>query len=164
MKDIFLEFRAFKRAQAKIKKERKELRRQRAQINQLVAPTWRCRVREEDREEENDQRMDLIYSESHFNSIKMPLLIHFGDHIRQFGNIPMYSREYGELAHKEQIKDPWRRSDKNDVARQILHTYRRRQGIRMRLLTLESLRRQGADLDTDVLEHLDTTNNVLVGT
>ena len=31
----------------------------------------------------------------------------------------------------------------------------------MRLWTLESLRRHGADLDTDVLEHLDTTNTVL---
>ena len=105
--------------------------------------------------------MDFIQTESHFNFIKMHLLIHFGDHIRQFGNIPMYSTEYGELAHKEQIKDPWRRSNKNDVARQILQGYGRRHGIRMRLLTLESLRRHGADLDTDVLEHLDTTNTVL---
>ena len=105
--------------------------------------------------------MDLIESESHFNCIKNHLLIHFGDHIRQFGNIPMYSTEYGELAHKEQIKDPWPRSNKNDVARQILQGYGRQHWIRMRLLTLESLRRHGADLDTDVLEHLDTTNTVL---
>ena len=105
--------------------------------------------------------MDLIYSESHFNFIKMHVLIHFGDHIRQFGNIPMYFTEYVELAHKEQIKDPWRRSNENDVARQILHSYSRRHGIRMRLLTLESLRRHGVNLDTDVLEHLDTMNTVL---
>ena len=32
----------------------------------------------------------------------------------------------------------------------------------MRLLTLESLRCHAADLNTDVLEHLDTTNTVLV--
>ena len=105
--------------------------------------------------------MDLIYSESHFNFIKMHLLIHFGDPIRRFGNIPMYSTEYGELAHKEQMKDPWRASNKKNVAQQILYSYGRRHGIRMRLLTLESLRRQGADLDTDVLEHLDTMNTVL---
>ena len=105
--------------------------------------------------------MDLIHTESHFNIIKMHLLIHFGDHIRQFSNIPMYSTEYGELAHKEQIKDTWRHSNKNDVARQILHSYSRRHGIRMRLLTLESLRRHRADLDTNVLEHLDTTSTVL---
>ena len=90
----------------------------------------------------------------------MHLLIHFGDHIRQFGNIPMYCTEYGELAHKEQIKDPWQRSNKNDVARQILHSYGGRHEIPMRLLILESLRRQGANLDTDVPEHLDTTSTV----
>ena len=87
-----------------------------------MAPSKRRRVCDEDREKENDRRMDLIHSESHFNFIKMHLLIHFRDHIRQFGNIPMYSTEYGELAHKEQIKDPWRPSNKNDVARQILHS------------------------------------------
>jgi len=158
MKDIFLEFRVSKSTRAKIDQQRKELRRERAQINQRVAPSERRRVRDDDREEENDRRMDLIHTESHFNFIKMHLLSHFGDHIRQFGNIPMYSTEYGELAHKEQIKDPWRRSNKNYVARQILDSYGRRHGIRMRLLTLESLRRHGADLDTDVLEHLDQTS------
>ena len=49
--------------------------------------------------------MDLIHAESHFNFVKMHLISHFRDHIYQFGNIPMYSTEYGELAHKEQIKD-----------------------------------------------------------
>ena len=90
-----------------------------------MAPSkWR-RVRDEDRKEDNNRCRDLIQSESHFNFIKMhlPVLIHFGDPIRQFGNIPMYSTENGDLAHKEQIKDPWRRSNKNDVARQILQGY-----------------------------------------
>ena len=106
-----------------------------------MAPSKRRRVRDEDRAQENDLRMDLIQSESHFNCIKMYLLIHFGDHIGQFGNIPMYSTEYGELAHKEPIKDPWRRSNKNDMAGQIRQGYGLRHEIRMRLLTLESLRR-----------------------
>ena len=161
MKDIFLEFRVSKRTQAKIDEERLELRRQRGQITQPVAPSKRRRVLDEDREEENVRRMDLIQSKSYFNFITMHLLIHFGDHIRQFGNIPMNSTEYGELAHKEQIKDPWRHSNKNDVARPILQGYCRQHGIRMRLLTLESLRRLGADLDTDLLQHLDRTNTVL---
>ena len=161
MKDVFLEFRVSKRRQAKIEEERKELQRQRAQINQRMAPSKRRRVRDEYPEEENHRRMDLLYGESYLNFIKQHLLIHFGDHIRQFGNILMYSTEYGELAHKEQIKDPWGRSNKNDVARQILHSYGRRHVIRMRLLTLEYLQRHRGDLDTDVLEHLDTTNTVL---
>src|ERR1700759_1771378 len=117
MKDVLLEFRVSKRTQTKIDEERKKLRRHRAQINQRVAPFKRRRVLDEGSVEEKDRRMDLIHSESHFNFIKMHLLIHFGNQIRQFGNIQMYSTEYGELAHKEQIKDPWRRSNKNDVAR-----------------------------------------------
>ena len=156
-----MEFRVSKSTQAKIDEKLKELRRQRAQINQRVAPSKRRRVRDEDRKEENDRHLDLIQSESHVNFIKMHLLIHFGDLIRQFGNIPMYSTEYGELAHKEQIKDPWQSSNKKDVAGRILEGYGHRHGIRMRLLTLESLHRHRADLDTDVLETLDTWNTVL---
>ena len=97
--------------------------------------------------------MDLIHSKSHFNFIKMHLLIHFDYLIRQFGNIPMYSSEYRELAHKEQIKNPWRPLKTNDVARHILHSYGHRHGIGMRLLTLESLLHQGANLDANILEH-----------
>ena len=104
--------------------------------------------------------MELIHTESHFNFIKMHLLSHFRGHIYQFGNIQMYSTEFGELAHKEQIKDGWRRSNKNDAARQILHSYGRQHAIRMRLLNLDSLRRRGADLPADVVDHLDTTSTV----
>ena len=71
----------------------------------------------------------------------------------------MYSTEYGELAHKEQIKDRWRRSNKIDAARQILSSYYRQHTIRMRLLNLESLRLEGDDLPTEVVEHLEKTSS-----
>ena len=51
----------------------------------------------------------------------------------------MYSTDIGELAHKEQIKEGYRRSNKNDAARQILAQYTRRHAIGMRLLTMEVL-------------------------
>ena len=70
-----------------------------------AVPLESPRVHEQDRQEENDQHMDLITAESHFNFIKMHLISQFHNHIYQFGNIPMYSTEYGELTHKEQIKD-----------------------------------------------------------
>jgi len=76
-------------------------------MSQPVGPSTRRRIRDDDREEEHERRMDLIHHESHFNFIKIHLLSHFSYHIRQFGNIPMYSTEFGELAHKEQIKDGW---------------------------------------------------------
>jgi len=115
-------------------------------------------MREAEREEETKRRMDLIFCESHFNFIKMHLLSHFCDHIRQLGNIPMYSTEFGELTHKTQIKAGWRQSNKNDVSRQIVQSYSRQHGIRIRLLNLESLRRCGADLSPDVVEQLDATS------
>jgi len=104
-----------------------------------VAPSKRHRRLEDDQDEQNPLRMDMIHKESHFNFVQMHLLSHFSDHIRQFGNIPMYSTEFRELAHKEQIQDGWRRSNKNDVEPQILHSYGRQHAIRMRLLNLNSL-------------------------
>jgi len=102
--------------------------------------------------------MDLIFCESHFNFIKMHLLSHLCDHICQFGNIPMYSTELGELPYKTQIKAGWRQSNKNDASQQILQSYSRQHGIRMRLWNLEFLRRCCADLSPDVVEQLDTTS------
>ena len=67
----------------------------------------------------------------------------------------MYSTEFGELAHKDQIKDGWRRSNKNDAAQQILYSYGRQHAIQMRLLNLDSLRRPGTQILVDVPELLD---------
>jgi len=88
-------------------------------------------MRDDNRQEENDLCLDLVRDESHFNFMTMHLLSHFCDHIPQFGNIPMYSTEIGELAHKTQIKDGWRQSNKNNPARQIVHSYGRQHAIRM---------------------------------
>ena len=129
MKDIVLEFRVSKRTRAKVNKQRKELRHQRAQSNMRVAPSKRRRRLEDDRDEENELRMDMIHTESHLNFVKMHLLSHFADHIPQFVNIPMYSTEFGELAYKEKIKDGLRCSNKNDVERQILNSYGRQHAI-----------------------------------
>jgi len=105
--------------------------------------------------------MDWIHGELHFNFIKIHPRSHFSDHIRQFGNIPMYSTELGELAHKEQIKEGWRRSNENDAARQIVHSYSRQHAIQMRLLNLESFRGRGADLSADVLQHLKSSTSTV---
>jgi len=104
-KDIFLEFGISKRTQEKADELREELRRQRAQMREPVPPAQRCWILDDNREEENDQHMELIHSESNFNFVKMHLISQFRDHIYMFDKIFMYSTEYGELAHKEQMKD-----------------------------------------------------------
>jgi len=51
----------------------------------------------------------------------------------------MYSTEIGELAHKDQIKEGYRRSNKNEAARQILSHYGCQHALGMRLQTLDVL-------------------------
>jgi len=82
MKDIFLEFRVTKRTQAKVDKQRKEIRRQRALMHECVATSQRRRMLDDHRDEEDELRMHMIHGESHFNFIKMHLLSHFCDHTR----------------------------------------------------------------------------------
>jgi len=109
MKDIFLQFRVTKRTQANVDKQRKEIRPQRALMREHVATSQRRRMRDDDQDEEDEPRMDMIHGESHFNFIKMHLLSHLCDHIRQFGNIPMYSTEIRDLADR-------RKSSKNGAS------------------------------------------------
>ena len=70
-----------------------------------MVPSNRRQLLAADEDEEKDLHIDMINTESHFNFVNLHLLSHFSDHIHQFGNIPMYSTEFGELTHKEQIKD-----------------------------------------------------------
>jgi len=163
LKDIFLEFRVTKRTQDKVDKQRNEIRRERTLVIERVAPSLRRRMRDDNREDESDLCLDLVRGESHFNFIKMHLLSHFCDHIRQFGNIPMYSTEIRELAHKTQIKDRWRQSNKNDGAGQIVHSYGGQHAIRMRLFNLESQKCRDADLSGDLLHHLDRAACTVTG-
>jgi len=104
--------------------------------------------------------MELIHSESNFNFVKMHLISHFHHHIYMFGNIPMYSTLYREVAHKEQINDGWPHSNKIDPAGQILSSYGRQYAICMRLLNLEFLQRAGADLPTEGVENWEKTRPV----
>ena len=81
----------------------------------------------------------MIRRENHFKFIKMDYLSHFSSHVRRFGSISMYYTEIGELAHKDQMKDRYRRSNKKEAGRQILSHYSRQHALGMRLQTLDLL-------------------------
>jgi len=51
----------------------------------------------------------------------------------------MYSTKIGELAHKDQMKEGYRRSNKNEAARQILSHSGRQHALGMRLQILDLL-------------------------
>jgi hypothetical protein len=141
-KDIFLEFRTSKRTRAGAEANNDIIRQ--AQTQQLreegrMTSNKRRRIMESNRMEREEERIAYLRSQSHFNFIKMHLLVHFPSHVLQFGNIQMYSTDIGELAHKDQIKEGYRHSNRNDAACQILKYYGRIHSINMRVQTLASL-------------------------
>ena len=151
-KDIFLEFRTTKAIRAQAERQDRELRERIANADRTTgaagsAPNRRRRL-DEARIERANQWAELIQRENHFNFIKMHYLNHFVQHVRRFGSVPMYSTDIGELAHKEQIKEGYRRSNKNHAARQILAQYSKQHAIGMRLLTMEALRKTDDEVET----------------
>jgi len=61
MKDIFLEFRVTKCIRAKIDGQQRELRHDRPKTRERIASSKRRRMRDAEREEETERRMDLIF-------------------------------------------------------------------------------------------------------
>ena len=142
-KDIFLEFRTLKATHAQADHLDWELRElmadQHAKEVHHRTIANRRRLADQERVEGSDRRADLIRRENHFKFIKMHYLIHFASHVRRCGSISMYSTEIGELAHKDQIIDGYRRSNKNDAARQVLSQYGRQHALGVRLQSIEAL-------------------------
>jgi len=142
-KDIVLEFRTSKATRTRADRQDRELRElmadQRAKEVDHRTLANRRQQADQERVERSDWRADLIQRENHFNFIKMHSLTNFASHVRSFGSISRYSTEIGKLAHKDQIKAGFRRSNKNDAARQILSQYGRQYALGMRLQTIEAL-------------------------
>jgi len=142
-KSIFQEFRVFKRA-------KKEIERSVAEVTSLQAmealtkrksgesAAKRQRLAVKHREELTTAREDEAVEKAHFNFIKMHFMEHFRSTVQWFGSIPLFSTDVSELAHKTQIKESYRRSNKNDAATQILDNYSRVHAFGMHVLNLRA--------------------------
>jgi len=142
-KDIFLEFSTSKATHAQANRQDRELRQlmadKRAREVRHTTVANRRQLADQERVERSNRRADLICPENHFNFIKMHYLTHIASHLLHYGSISMYSTEISELAHKDQIKDGYCRSNKNEAARQILSHYGRQHALGIRLQTIETL-------------------------
>ena len=142
-KSIFQEFRVGKRAKKGIDKSVAELASTQAaetlgRKRSGESATKRRMVALRQREELAAMREDEAIENAHFNFIKMHLLEHFGSTVQRFGSIPLFSTDISELAHKAQIKESYRRSNKNNAATQILDNYSRIHAFGMHLLNLRA--------------------------
>ena len=150
-KAIFLKFRKTKAIRAQAEHQDRELRERIANAARTAgaarsAPNRRWRMDEAEIQRAN-QWAELIQWENHFNFIKIYYLNHFVQHVRRFGSVPMYSTAIRELAHEQQIREGYRRSNKNHAARHILAQYSNQHAIGMRLLTIEALRKADDELE-----------------
>jgi Plavaka transposase len=140
-KDVFLQYRSSKKSKEIAKQMDKELQdTQKTLIDSVALPaTKRRRIETKNMKERRNQTISIYTAGAHFNFIKMHLLTHFRTHVERFGSIPMYSTEFGESAHRDQIKDGYRRSNKNNATKQILDRYDQQHAILMRERTLQVL-------------------------
>src|SRR5437588_6179725 len=141
-KGIFQEFRVGKRAKKGIENSVAKLAslhatetRARKASGESAAKRQRVAVRH--REQLVAAREDEASARAHCNCIKMHLLEHFGSTVQRFGSIPLFSTDISELAHKTQIKESYRRSNKNNAALQILDNYSRVHAFGMHILNLK---------------------------
>ena len=81
---------------------------------------------------------DIYNDHEDFNFVKIHLLRYFGDHVRRFGNIQMYSTECGETSHKKMIKEGYRHSNRNDASHQTLRTYATLDSFRIHEINVEA--------------------------
>jgi hypothetical protein len=109
----------------------------------------------EDRLERRELHLETRQGESHFNFPKMHLLTHFRENVEKYAGIPMFSTELGETAHRQQIKEGYRASNKIDFTKQILCYYAPRHALGMRILNLQVLcRNRDVEAPDDKLQDI----------
>ena len=85
----------------------------------MTAAKRRC-IEVENRNKVLDLRESIICQESHFNFIKMHLPWHYWEHVKWLGSIQAYSTETSEMAHRTQVKDGYRASNRQKYHWQII--------------------------------------------
>jgi hypothetical protein len=159
-KDVFLRYRAGKTARAAARAAGQELhtRLNEEQDTRGVSSRKRQRINIENRTLVEEERIAVLEQRSHFNFPKIHLLSHFVDSVRQFGSISMWSTESMESAHKYQIKEGYRASNRNSSYEvQSIEYYLRKQAMNMRCMNLTGYARDGFITDgmADTLDLLD---------
>jgi len=115
-KDVFKEYRKDKSTARMVREVTARIRGENSKVlNQhrlsRATAAKRSRMVDEKRRDLDGMVTDIYDKDVDFNFVKIHLLSHFGDHIRRFGNIQMYSTESGETSHKTMIKESYRCSN-----------------------------------------------------
>ena len=152
-KDVFKEYRRDKSTTRKVREVTARIRGENSEVlnqHRLGGATAAKggRIADEQRRNLDGLVADIYDEDVDFNFVKIHPLSHFGDNIRRFGNIQIYSTESGETNHKTMIKEGYRRSNKNDASHQILRTYARLDSFKIDEMNIQ------ADLPRSITDKL----------
>ena len=141
-KDIFKEYRKDKSTTRKVKEVTTRIQSENSEVlnpYQLSGMTAakRHQIADEQCRDLDGVMADIYEQDVDFNFVKIHLLSHFGDHVRHFGNIQMYSTKSGETSHKLIIKECCRQSNRNDTSHQILRIYTRLGSFKIHEMNVE---------------------------
>jgi len=161
-KDVFLRYRASKKARRRAedisKQFTKEIDRRRVTDMGLSA-AQRVRLVKDDQEERAYRISQALEEDSHFNFPKLHLLSYYADQIAQYGSLPQYSTEICEASHKP-LKDTYHRSNHIDSIPQIIDSYTREHNFAVREMNMALWARNDPKLKgvlTDVIRgHYNT--------
>ena len=95
---------------------------------------------EEDKQIVEQEVEQHLADESDFNFVKMHLPSHFGESIRQLGNLSNLTAEFYEHEMID-IKDAYRNSNKNNASEQIVHTKARGEFFRYKNMARKAARK-----------------------
>jgi Plavaka transposase len=148
-KDVFKRFRAGKTSKKLAAALRTQLSAERAlerdndETFRRLSKNAKDRCLEEDRIGVETEVEAALKQESHFNFVKMHLLAHFTEHIRDLGHLSNFSAELPEALHRD-LKNAFRHSNKINTGPQILRSISRKQAFDYRELNTEAVKRYPA--------------------
>lgn len=147
-KDVFLRYRAGKKARNRADAISKELTEEFASRKASEIPLTgvkRARVLQDEQEERAYRIAEALEDDSDFNFPKMHMLLHYVDQIKQYGSLPQYSTEICETLHKT-FKDAYRRSNHVDSIPQIIQGYTREHNFAVHEMTLKAWGENNPDI------------------
>ncbi|KAF8430317.1 hypothetical protein EV426DRAFT_13691 [Tirmania nivea] len=124
-KNVFLRFRAGKKAKKAATEAHKNLVREQSQASVAdLTASERVKARQENALERQELVNEMLKEGAHYNFTKIHLISHYAEQIPKFGALGQYSTDISEAMHKG-FKDAYRRSNKVDATTQIITTYTR---------------------------------------
>jgi len=158
-KEVFLRFRAGKKAKGLARMEKANLasEQRRQSALDLITSAQIRKLREADREEREALEEEILTGNSHFNFPKIHMLSHYTEQISRFGTLQQYSTEICESSHKG-LKDAYRRSNRINATPQIIQTYTRQHTLSVRESNLRMWSKT-LDVGKDVRDALDIRQN-----